>query len=289
MVSKQEILGNEILKRIHIHNRNDGGVYTLTTGAQGSAKTSVLLSFTDYTILNHSDEKIFWSECYEAPLQIFKLEENKYKFFAFKDLPIKFRDRNNKLEPLNLPVIRFNDFQDLYDKAETGIANVIFFGNRLIWMDFIRFLRNTGEWSHVFIDEFAEVCPAYQSGNMWKNIGLFANSILKDIRKCMINLHTNTQTAIGIDDRIVKQAMINIYLPGAIAIKSRRVKQKAIDNLKSSSKYGNEAYIEYSGKFGVTIFEDIYLPNTDKHIDIICNGIEGEGKYNYFSSFQDSN
>jgi hypothetical protein len=284
MVSKQEILGKQILKRIHIHNKNDGGVFTETTGSQGSAKTSVLLSFTDYTLTHHPDEKVFWSECYRSPLQVFKLGVENVCFLAKNDIPLVFRDRDNKHTPIKIPVIRFKDFNELYNKAKPGKVNVVFFGNRYIWMDFIDYLRNVGEWVHVYIDEMSEVCPSYSSGDMWKRIGRFSLYILKDIRKDMINLHVNTQSKINVDDRVRKQIMIKIFLPGAISDKHSRITQRAIDNLIRNPIYGNQAYLDYSGQFGVITFKDIYKPQDNLHIDAVCNG--GEGEMSFIPSFK---
>ena len=38
-LSKSEINAERILKRCHIHNLDSGGVFSLITGSQGSAKT----------------------------------------------------------------------------------------------------------------------------------------------------------------------------------------------------------------------------------------------------------
>jgi len=65
---KSEIIAEKILKRIHIHDIDSGGVFTEITGSQGSGKTSVMLSFMAYTMKNYPNEKIFWSSCYYAPL-----------------------------------------------------------------------------------------------------------------------------------------------------------------------------------------------------------------------------
>ena len=39
-----------------------------------------------------------------------------------------------------------------------------------------------------------------------------------------------------------------------------RIKQRAIDNLDENPETGNQAYLEFSGKFGRTYFTDIYKP-----------------------------
>jgi len=284
MLSKSEIIGEEILKRIHVHDYDSGGVFTLTTGAQGSAKTSTLLSFTDYAIKFHPKEKIFWSECYKAPLQIFKLNNKKYHFYIQEDKHLIFRDRNKKNKHINIPYTTFSTYDELYEIAEPGIANVVFFGNKLYWMDYIEYLLEIGEWTHVFIDEISEICPAYQNGALWRRIKNFSNNKLKDVRKCMVNLHGNTQQPPNIDDSVRKQVMIDIFLSGARPGKHNRVTQKAIDNLERNPILGNQAYLEYSGRFGLTRFKDIYKPSPKYHIDVVPNG-GGEVSYS-IPSFQ---
>lgn len=54
--------------------------------------------------------------------------------------------------------------------------------------------------------------------------------------------------------------MIFTYLPGARASRHGRVTQKAIDNLDLNRKEGNEAYLEFSGRFGKLRFKDIFPP-----------------------------
>jgi Tfp pilus assembly pilus retraction ATPase PilT len=96
-LSKSEINAEKIMRRIHTHNIDAGGILSLITGAQGSSKTSVMLSFMDYTIEHHKDEKIFWSSTYCAPLQFIK-SKNNYNIMVKKDSGVTFHDRNNKLK-----------------------------------------------------------------------------------------------------------------------------------------------------------------------------------------------
>jgi hypothetical protein len=42
-LSKSEVNAERILKRIHIHDLDSGGVFTEVTDSQGSGKTSILL------------------------------------------------------------------------------------------------------------------------------------------------------------------------------------------------------------------------------------------------------
>ena len=83
---------------------------------------------------------------------------------------------------------------------------------------------------------------------------------LKEVRKCMMNVHMNTQSVSDIDHRVRTKVMVKVYMPGAHADTISRITQVAIDNLEEDSLHGNEAYLEYSGKFGRTRFKDIYRP-----------------------------
>lgn len=281
MVSKQEKIGEQILYRIHRHDYEKGGIFTLTTGAMGQAKTSVNLGFCDYTINHHPTEKVFFSECYDSPIQVFKLQNrDKIVFHCKDDEDFKFRNRMNDFKPFKgVPIKRFVGFHDLWEQAEPGMVNVVFFGNRMYWMDFIHYATKIStSFSHFFIDEIAEMCPAYQSGMLNDKIGDFGFRILKNIRKNWINIHANTQTTSLVDWRVRAQVMVSIFLPGARTGRRNRVWQKAIDNLIRDSIKGNEAYLEMSGEFGVTQFTNIYKPTKNFLIDCICNDGEG-GEY----------
>lgn len=258
-LSKSEINAERIFRRIHVHDLDSGGVFTEITGSQGSGKTSVMLSFMDYTIKNNPSEKIFWSSCYNAPLQFVKIGEENYHIMVLEGSGVTFHDRNNKLKQIYPKVTNFKDYTDLFNKAKSGICNAVFFGDRYKWMDFIYYLRSVGEWCHVYIDEISELCPAFTSGKLWHRIKDFSLD-LKEVRKCMINVHTNTQSVSDIDHRVRTKLMVKVYLVGARSDNVSRITQTAIDNLDEDPVNGNEAYLEFSGKFGKTRFKDIYKP-----------------------------
>jgi len=258
-ISKSEVNAERILRRCHVHDLDSGGVFSEITGCQGSGKTSVMISFMDYTINNYPDEKIFWSNCYNAPLQFVKISENKFHIMVKQGSNVTFHDRVKKLKQIHPEVTHFSDFDDLYKKAIPGLCNAVFFGNRLEWMGFMHYLRSVGEWCHIYIDELSEIAPAFTRGKTWHKIGAFSLDA-KEIRKCMLNLHTNTQSVSDIDHRIRTKIMVRIYLPGARSDNISRISQRAIDNLDEDPVNGNEAYLEFSGKFGKTRFKDIYKP-----------------------------
>lgn len=259
--SKSEINAERILRRIHIHNPDAGGIFSLTTGGMGTAKTAVLLSFVDYTIRNFPNEKIFFSNCFFSPLQFVKIGEGRYHIMVKENSGITFHDRNNKLKQIYPEVTTFKDNADLYSKAKEGICNAVFFPDRVAdWIDFFHFLRGVGEWVHVYVDEFSELAPSFTSGRLWKKIRELSND-LKEVRKCMINIHVNSQAISDIDFRCRNKIMCKIFLPGSQADTHSRIEQNAIDNLNEDPVNGNEGYVEMSGKFGRTRFQDIYKPN----------------------------
>ena len=88
----------------------------------------------------------------------------------------------------------------------------------------------------------------------------------------MLNLHTNTQSVSDIDHRIRTKIMVRIYLPGARSDNISRISQRAIDNLDEDHVNGNEAYLEFSGKFGKTRFKDIYKPIIGMQWEARVNG-----------------
>ncbi len=266
MTSKAEVIGSQILKRIHTKDLDQGGIFSEITGSQGSCKTAGMLSFADYALIHHKHDKVFWSEVYNSPLQIFKMPDDKINIMVKEGSGVIFRDRDKRLELLNLEVTYFNDMDDCYDKAQYGRVNVVFFGDRGQWREFIKYLRGLGTWVHIFIDEFGEICPAYGAGDDWTSIGNFS-LILKDVRKCMMNVHVNTQSIVNVDYRARNQIMVKLFLPGAMADKHSRVTQKAIDNLKKDPVNGNPAYIVNGGEFGVVRFKKIYKPRKGRHYE----------------------
>jgi len=250
-MTKSEINARWIINRVHAHDYDSGGIFSMVSGSQGSAKTAVMLSFVDYTMLHYPTEKIFWSSGYNAPLQFLKLKDGTYDIFVKEGVDISFHDRKDKLKKLNLDVTHFKDFKDLYGKAKPGRCTCPFFGSRMEWMSFLKFLRSTGEWCHIFVDELSEICPAFTSGKLFHTIGDFAIN-LKEVRKSLICFHSNSQSLPDIDHRCRSKIMLRIFLPGAMASKNSRISQEAIDNLEIDPVRGNESYVEFSGRFGRT-------------------------------------
>lgn len=267
MVTKPQLEAREILSQLHKHDAAHGGYLIAVTGGMGQFKTGTLLLFMEHVLDNYK-EKVFFSEAIEAPLQVIgKIPKRKIQFFVQKDSGIKFRNRETNKIIDDLKEKTFTDYKDLWKKSKVGQINIPFFKERLDWMEFIAYLRKPHEWVHVYIDEFAEIAPAWERGEPLKRIKNFAKTC-KDIRKCMMNVMFNTQTISEIDWRIVDKIMCRVYLPGAkVPSKGSRIYQYAVDSLKKNAKKGNCAWIELPGSFGLTRFQKFYEPQKGFNIE----------------------
>lgn len=260
--SKKSRLGKEILDRILEEDEDLGGVYSETTGSQGSGKTSTNLAFCLEYMTRYPQDRCFWSSTYNAPLQFVKLGLDRVHFMVLEGSGVQFKDRKRYGIDVDVDVTYFKDFDELWEKSIPGKCNAVFFGDRKIWRQFIKYLRRQYDWAHVFFDEFGEVASSEMKGNEWLKIRDFAEDI-KEIRKCNKNIHTNTQAVSDIDYRVRRKLMIRIFLPGAKADSKSTVYQKAINNLKVDREKGNMAYVDYDGKFGVTRFRNVFKPLKD--------------------------
>ena len=258
-------MGKILLERILKRDIDHGGRLVEITGAMGTSKTGCLLAFITHTLRLHPEEKIFFREQTNAPLQIYKLR-NKYQVFIQKGADVTFRDRNEKLKEIEVGAIEFTNFQDLWKKSKPGVVSVPFFKEPYDWMEFMTFLREVGEWVNVFVDEMADICPGTNSGALYKRMNEFSKTA-GAFRRCMMNVFYNTQSVSDVDWRVRKKVMVYIYFRGARPDKKSRVTQKAIDGLEINHKKGNEAYIDYSGEFGKVRFTDIFHPDHRFHIE----------------------
>jgi len=187
------------------------------------------------------------------------LGKENVQFFVQKDAGIVFRNREKKLQEEDMGQIEFTSNEDLYKKAVHGKCNTIFFKERSDITEFISYLRDVGEWCSVYIDEMAEVVPFGGAGEQWVKNERFGN-ILKDLRKCQIDLFYCSQAVSDIDFRTRSRVLIRVFLPGAYADRRCRVSQDAIDGLKRNPTLGNEAYISLAGNFGKIRVNDVFRP-----------------------------
>jgi len=264
-ISRQEREGREILEGIHERNPFKGGCAIEVTGMPGSCKTAVLLAFINYILTHHKDERVYFSNSYGTPLQITKLEPDQYVILVQKDAGVTFFDRN-KGQPIELPVIEFNDFDDLYYKSSQNKCNCVFFGRREIWMLWIEYLMSKNGWHSIFFDEMSEVTPEETTGKIYKMTFRFANRVMGQSRKCNMIIGYNTQRYSEVSWRVRRKLTHKIWLPGAKVDGITRVQQRAVDNLKRDAKHGNTGIIDFGGIFGYIKFGDIFEPKLDLNI-----------------------
>jgi len=262
--SMQEQMAAMILDRIHGRDLNLGAVFSETTGMPGSAKSSIDLSFAEDTCLNYPNEKVFWRSTYNTPLQFLKLPKSRWNIMRQEESKVSFWDMSTEQE-LDIKYTPFKNYRELYERAKPGKVNAVFFQQTKFWRDFIHWqLDNTGiDWTTNIIDEYGDLAPAFAKKEEWHEVEKFART-LKDVRKCRVNVHTNTQSVTDIYYKIRTKIIVAIYLFGAKASSKGRVTQEAIDRLKLNPITGNEAWLELGGSiFGKTKFRKIYHPKPD--------------------------
>jgi len=228
-----------------------------------SSKTSALLNMATYVIKQYPNQKVFFSNGYRTPIQSYKIKNvNKVHIMVKQDSGVYFQDRNNNLEEVSLNATTFTTFQDCLDKAKPGYLNTPFFGDRMLWMNFLNFLMGTGkDWIHVYIDELAEIAnQSYMKGSTYNRINDFAGH-LKDTRKTKLLIFSNTQQANSLAWPIMPTIMYYFFLPGARATRYTRVTQKAIDRLVKDKEKGNPCYIAAANEFGLIRFTEFFTPN----------------------------
>ena len=271
-MSKTNVIGKKLFEQLMARNYDHGGDLVEITGAQGTSKTSCLLTFCSFTMEKFPNEKNFFREQVEAPLQIFKLGEkyfDKIDFFIKESSNAVFRNRNKRLKEVDLPHQTFKTYDELYDDLSIrGHVSVPIFNDNYEWMDFIHYLRGVGEWVSVYVDEMGDVAPASQPNPLGNRIGSFAQD-MGAIRRCMMKLFYNTQSAPDIDYRVRNKVMSNIFFRGAkVSPQKHKVKQQAINTLQVNPILGNEAWIEKQGDFGKIRFTQIFKPHPRAHFEV---------------------
>jgi hypothetical protein len=182
---------------------------------------------------------------------IFRQEESKVDFFDI-----------NTGQQIDVNPTSFKNFADLYEKAKPGKVNAVFFQKEGDWRDFIYWqLDGKGmDWTTNVLDDYGDLV-GYTKGEEWQEVENFVQT-MKDVRKCRVNVHTNTQSVTDIYYKVRTKIIVEIFLFGAKASTKGRVTQQAIDRLKLDPVNGNEAWICLGGSvFGKVRFPKIYKPN----------------------------
>jgi hypothetical protein len=263
--SRSAIEAEHIIKRIFSHSLDAGGSTVEILGAPGQGKTGMLLFFASIIQERYPDEKIFFSDVYDAPIQSIKIGLDNWNLMVQKNSNITFHNRDKKLKQIFPELTEFEGFDDLVEKAKPGKINSIWFPDRKQIMDFIGYSKRIGEWTHIFVDEGAEVFPSCLSGSSWHRVGFFANEVVAELRKCMVNLFYCTQSPSDCDSRVRGKITTRIFMPGSRKDRNSRIFQQSIDNLKEDHINGSECFIEQSGKFGLLHAGKIYKPIPGYH------------------------
>jgi len=254
-VDRMTIEGKKILQNV-IFNRDksEGGFSMETVGPQGSGKTSLDLHIIDKTIEKFRDELLFFRDSTESPVQFNRID--KWHIYGQEGMKLKFRDYDTN-KYFNQPVTYFTSFDDIYENAEPGIANVIYFIREHTWIDFLNYLRRHmhrgSGWKTVFLEEYEDIAPQYAKSTGWKKNQLYSKNA-KNIRKGLVNTLANTQNKSDVSYFIRTKLMIRSYLRGAKVDDISPIQQKAVDKLKMG-----EALIDYGTNFGKITF-DPYRP-----------------------------
>jgi len=213
ILAKKTVNGKRIKDRILARNPQDGAVAVECTGLQGSGKTSLNLWFADAILHNDVEERIFWRDSVNSPIQYNKLSNNRYKIMVHQDSDVRFV-YTETMEKAPVKHYRFESMDELYDLAEPDKINAVYFPEEYLWVDLIKHLRLKPGWHSVFLDEYEDVCPQRCRGQQWHRNEWIAKNI-KQVRKQLVSVFGNTQSNMDADVRVRTKMMIHIYLFGA--------------------------------------------------------------------------
>lgn len=289
-----EEIGKEILERIIQRKVNPGGMGTELTGAKGSGKTSLFLNFAEIFSKKYPKELLMWREAVESPIQFIKFPH--WNLYVEEGVNLRILDQNDGGREMNVPYKTFEPLPEVsYDtqkmekhrdlfkenqerkRQQNGIfsglcrmmrggqLNVVYFNKLQFWIDFLRYLRSIPKWQTLFIDEYEDLFPSYNIGELWKRIEWTKNNF-KQIRKGLVNVFVNTQAKTDVDWRIRVKMDVWGYLFGAVPDMVSPIKKQAVSNLNvgggwldwGRSLYGKINFLPYEAKeneFYVAVME----------------------------------
>lgn len=219
--------GKRILERIFQRDYDQGGVFVELTGISGSGKTSLSFNIADEIMNRYPDEPLFFRDSTQSPVQFVKLPN--WRLFFEEGSGLEIIDKKNGEREPDVPIKTFSDFDELYDMAEGGMLNVVFFESPSKWIDFINYLRRIVEWQTVILDEYEDVCPERASGEIWERNEWFSRNA-KQVRKGLTNVIGNTQSKADVDWRVRQKIMIYGYLYGAKVDQESPIKQGVVSS-----------------------------------------------------------
>lgn len=243
----------EILSRRQQRDISQGGYNSLTIGPPGSGKTSHLLYEASNIIEWYPNETIFWRESSKSASQFNRINKN-WQIFTEEGMELRFRNLITG-EKIELEYTTFSSFNELINKdtgkglAKSHQLNVVFFKDDFKWIDLMDHLRSTVGWQSIFIDEIEDICPlnpGKQDGeerNIRNEKNIQFSNKAKSMRKGLVHIFADTQNILDLDWRFIGKMNFICYLRGARAFRSSRVKQVALDGLKTG-----EVWLEWENR-----------------------------------------
>jgi len=271
-LSREEIEAKNIINNIFEHDEDRGAMSTLVTGMPGSCKTALDCNFIEYAMNHYREDKIFFRNALNAPIQAFKLPQ--WHLFIEQDSGIQFFDR--KTGKNHTPILQekgrittFKTMDELYETAEPRVCNCVFFRDQHIkdveqdegvigWFRFIRYLIHKKDWQHVLLDEVHELIKSGASGRIWHEIKQHSHDV-SNARKGNVVYHANCHQVNEIDHRVTANIMILIQMYGSHGYKHSPVNKNALNGIpRPNEKTGAVAWISMAGRFGRFTLKKVY-------------------------------
>lgn len=242
--------GTKILDRIFQRDKAEGGVSLETIGPQGSGKTSFDLHIAERVMSKYPEELLFYRDSVESPVQFNRIDN--WRIYVEEGASLRFRDYGAN-SYFDVSTTRFRDFNELYEKAQPSMLNVVYFKKEYTWIDFLNYLRRhmhrgTG-WKSVFFEEYEDIAPQYAGGKQWRKNLLYSKNA-KNIRKGLVSTFANTQAKGDVSFFIRNKLMMRSYLGGAKVDDISPIVQQAVDKLRMG-----ECLIDFGSRFGKITFK----------------------------------
>ncbi len=211
-----------------------GGHTFLSTGRQGSGKTSFLIHYyRRQRDFNQVKEKFFWRGMKKCQFpKVPSWEKEHIELFKLDGLNLRFYEKDEELPEDEFEVTPFSNFKNLWEKADYGDFNVVYLPNPTDFMDLLGWLVDEPRsgWTTLFLDEVEDVAPDTASGDMWDKVGDFSDSV-KQCRKTQTSMLGATQTISEFHWKPRRKISYFLMCPGSPSISETRVWQRAIDGL----------------------------------------------------------